>query len=227
MLGLVLLATGLTLNTKTNLGASAVMSVPYAISEIWGSNIGDVTFLSYILFITAQIIIHIIVCRRNGGKDLKVRLFKDIMQLPVNLVFTRIINIVSALVPVLAEAYPDSFMGSFAGRLLVMAIAMITIGTGSAMILNMRLFPSAADGLVQAIAELTGLKVGLTKNIFDVSNVCVTLSLGLIFTHSIVGVGLGTVCAALFVGRVVATFNRLCSDKLWSLCGLDVDVTAK
>ena len=54
-LGMLVLALGLTLNTKTGLGVSPIISVAFGVSEIWGLNFGDVTFLLYGLFVAGQI----------------------------------------------------------------------------------------------------------------------------------------------------------------------------
>ena len=39
-LGMLVLALGLTLNTKTGLGVSPIISVAFGVSEIWGLNFG-------------------------------------------------------------------------------------------------------------------------------------------------------------------------------------------
>lgn len=44
VVGMFILALGLTLNTKANLGVSPIISVPYSISQITGLNFGDLTF---------------------------------------------------------------------------------------------------------------------------------------------------------------------------------------
>lgn len=61
-LGMLILALGLTLNTKTGLGVSPIISVAFGVSEIWGLNFGDVTFLLYGLFVAGQIVL-----RRGRG----------------------------------------------------------------------------------------------------------------------------------------------------------------
>ena len=50
LLGMVLLALGLTLNTKTGLGASAIVSVPFTVSQATGWNFGDLTLVVAIIF---------------------------------------------------------------------------------------------------------------------------------------------------------------------------------
>lgn len=52
--GMVLLALGITLNSLTGLGASAIVSVPFTISETTGWNFGNLTLLVYCLFVLAE-----------------------------------------------------------------------------------------------------------------------------------------------------------------------------
>ena len=219
LVGLALLAVGLTLNTKTGLGTSAVISVSFAVSEIWSLNLGDMTFLLYALFVVVQMVLHLRKTKKAGEKPGKL-LVMDLLQLPLSLVFTRGMNLVSALIPVLSEAWPDSFLGSFAGRFLVLLLAVICTGVDAAMTLNMRLVPNPTDGMVQTLAEATGKSTGFTKNWFDLLNVCVALILGLVFTRSLLSIGLGTVVSALGIGRVIALFNRLFKEKMCALAGL-------
>lgn len=220
LVGMAVLAVGLTLNTKTGLGVSAIMSIPFAISEIWTLDFGNVTLVVYIVFIAVQVLLHLCLRKRFSGRKPWMTLLLDVLQLPLSLGFTRIINLVSRLIPMLSEAYPDSFMGSFVGRVLVLLLAVILTGVGAAMTLNMRIVPNPGDGIIQVLAEATGKKVGVTKNWFDILNVCINLILGFVMTGGIVGVGLGTIVAALGVGRVIALFNRICGTRMKAAAGL-------
>lgn len=220
LVGMAVLAVGLTLNTKTGLGVSAIMSIPFAISEIWTLDFGNVTLVVYIVFIAVQVLLHLCLRKKFSGRKPWMTLLLDVLQLPLSLGFTRIINLVSRLIPMLSEAYPDSFMGSFVGRVLVLLLAVILTGVGAAMTLNMRIVPNPGDGIIQVLAEATGKKVGVTKNWFDILNVCINLILGFVMTGGIVGVGLGTIVAALGVGRVIALFNRICGTRMKAAAGL-------
>ncbi len=57
LLGLLILAVGLTLNTKTGQGVTPIVSVPYCISQLSGLNFGNMTLLIYCLFVAAQFLI--------------------------------------------------------------------------------------------------------------------------------------------------------------------------
>lgn len=229
--GLLVLALGITLNTKTGLGVSPIISVSYSISSIWNLNFGNTTLLLYALFVGVEMVLHVIrnqkYVRREGAVlahankvNLKLVLFMDILQFPLSLVFTRFLNLFSAWLPDQQAAYGDRFAGSFAGRVLFLMIAIMLTGIGAAMSLNMRMIPNPGDGIVQAIADCVGKGVGFTKNCFDVLNITVTITVGLLFAGKLVGIGLGTVLAVIGVGRVIAVFNHFCMNRMDELAGM-------
>ena len=146
-------------------------------------------------------------------RDLKLVLVMDLLQLPLSLVFTRFMNLFSALLPTPSDNMPS--------RLLVLAAGIILTGIGAAMSLNMRIIPNPGDGIVQAISDCIGKSVGFTKNCFDLFNICLTTSIGLLFAHKLIGIGLGTVIAVLGVGRVIAVFNRLFMKKMTAAAGVE------
>lgn len=201
VVGMFILAIGLTLNTKANLGVSPIISVPYSISQITGLNFGDLTFVVYAIFVVVQIIIHI---RLKNHK----RIVSDILQLPLSLIFTRLLNIFSTYIPTAQN------LGI---RFIVLTLAIICTGVGAAMSLSMQLVPNPGDGIVQSLAEGFNKSVGLTKNLFDCFNLCITLCISIFIAHQIVGVGIGTVIAVLGVGRVIALFHHIFEYKIEEL----------
>lgn len=58
ILGLLVLAMGLTLNTKAGLGVSPIISVAYSVSEITGINFGNTTLIWYTIFVLGEMILH-------------------------------------------------------------------------------------------------------------------------------------------------------------------------
>lgn len=230
--GLLILALGITLNTKTGMGVSPIISVSYSISTIWGLNFGNMTLVLYAFFVVIEMVLHIIrnqkYTRREGAVlahankvNLKWVLFMDILQFPLSLVFTRFLNLFSDWLPDLKTAYGDSFAGSFTGRLLFLIAAIALTGIGAAMSLNMRVIPNPGDGIVQAIADCIEKGVGFTKNCFDILNITITLTVSLVFAGKLVGVGIGTVLAVIGVGRVIAVFNHFCMEKMDNLAGME------
>jgi len=219
VLGLLILALGMTLNTKTGLGVACIMSVPFAVSELFPLNFGDATMVVFLLFIVFQMVVHWFMAKKKGEKAAPM-LIMDALQLPVNLVFTRVVNLFSGMIPILSEGWPNGFLGSFWGRLLIMLAGMCCIGIGAAMTLNMRLVPNPADGLIQVLADMTHRPVGFTKNWVDVVNVCITVILSLIVDRRIVGIGLGTLISAFGTGRMMALTNRVGREKMCRAAGM-------
>lgn len=220
VLGLLVMALGITLNTKSGLGVSPIISVSYSISDIWNFNFGNATFVLYGTFIITEMVVHLLHHKKVAALEeypssrLKLVLLLDLLQFPLSLLFTRFMNLFAAVIPDFQTAYPDSFAGSFWGRLIVLLVAIVFTGIGAAMSLDMRLIPNPADGLVQAIADLGGRSLGFTKNCFDGFNILLTAVISLLFAGHLIGIGLGTILTVIGVGRVIALFNRLLESKV-------------
>ena len=200
ILGMLVLALGLTLNTKAGLGVSPIISIAFAVSEIWGLNFGDMTFLLYSLFVLGQFALR--------GRDSRMT---DLLQLPLSLAFSRVLNLYSALIPYEAAEH------GFGMNLLLLVAAILFTGAGAAITVNMRLVPNPGDGIV---AEKLGRDQGFAKNLFDVGCVAVTCVLGLLASGGIVGIGIGTVAAMIGVGRSIFMVNWLGKERMCRAAGL-------
>lgn len=198
IVGLFILALGLTLNTKANLGVSPIISVPYSISQITGGNFGDLTLIIYLIFILIQILLHV------SQKEYK-EIWLDLLQFPLSLIFTRLLNLFSYCIPTSQRLEI---------RFLILIVAIICTGIGAAMSLSMHIVPNPGDGIVQAFAKRVNKSVGLTKNIFDCLNLCITLCISIFIAHKIIGIGIGTIVAVLGVGRVIALFHHLFESQI-------------
>lgn len=219
MAGLLILAMGLTLNTKAGLGVSPIISVSYSVSQIFGLNFGNVTMAQYSLFVVVELVLHSL---RKGDRDrqgTRMVLVMDLLQIPLSLVFTRFLNLFGALVPDVA-AGAASWRENLPVRLAVLVLAILCTGVGASMSLSMRIVPNPGDGIVQAIADWLRKPIGLTKNGFDLANITLTILLGLALAGRVVGVGIGTVVAVVGVGRVMALFQHLAGRKMAALSGM-------
>ena len=209
LFGMLILALGLTLNTKTGLGVSPIISIAFGVSEIWGLNFGDMTFLLYGLFVLGQFVLR--------GKNSRLT---DLLQFPLSLIFSRVLNLYSAAIPYQAAEH------SFAMNFLLLLAAIFFTGAGAAITVNMKLIPNPGDGIVVAVAEKLGRGQGFAKNVFDVGCVSVTCVLGLLAAGRIVGVGVGTVAAMIGVGRAIALVNFVGKEKMCRAAGLAEPVSA-
>lgn len=232
LLGLLVLALGLTLNTKTGLGVSPIISVAYSVSTIFDHNFGNVTLGLYCIFVLIEMILHLVRSRRAARKegealahanktDSRLVLLMDVLQIPLSLVFTRFLNVFSAVIPDLCGEGKMT-VGQMALRVMALVLAVILTGIGAAMSLNMRIIANPGDGIVQAIADCIYRSVGFTKNCFDLVNITVTITVSLIFAGHLVGIGVGTVLAVIGVGRTIAVFNHFTYDRMIRLAGVEV-----
>ena len=98
IIGLLVLALGLTLNTKTGLGVSPIISVAYSTAVISGHNFGNMTLALYSLFVVIELILHLIrehryveeshgALSQAGKRDRKLIFLMDILQIPLSLTF--------------------------------------------------------------------------------------------------------------------------------------------
>lgn len=181
LVGMVLLALGITLNTKAGLGASAIVSVPYTVSQGTGWDFANLTLIVYCILVAAQFVIK--------GQN---RRLIDLLQIVVSIVFTRFMALFQHGI-----TYQSGF---FATDLLVLALGILLTGIGAAMTVDMQLIPNPGDGIVSSLADRFGRALGLCKNCFDAFCVVCSLAIGLAFGNPLLGIGLGTVLSMLGAG---------------------------
>ena len=171
---LAILALGITLNTKTQLGVSPIVSVPYCISQLTGLPLGLTTFAHYLLLILLQ-------------KLLLGKAFPPLQYLQIlcSLVTSLFIQGWDMLLPVFQPMW---------ARIPVLLAAIFITGLGA----------NPADGLADTVGRKIRRNVGMGKNLIDLVSVVISLALGLLFARRILGIGLGTVAAVLLTGRVYA-----------------------
>lgn len=76
-LGIVILALGITLNTKTGLGVSALVSIAYTVANAWNLNFALMTFLLYTCFALIEVGL-----KWGFLPQLRKVLWKDLLQIP-------------------------------------------------------------------------------------------------------------------------------------------------
>lgn len=206
-IGVILLSAGITLNTKTALGVSPLISLPYSVSQIWGLSFPMMIFALYTFFIILQFILK--------GRN---RQLKDILQIPLSMVFSMLLEMFGTGY----DRFTDTLglqLDSLIIRLALLVIAVAMTGVGVAMMIAMDLIPNPADGLAKAVGDALHKNLGTGKNIIDFSSVAITCIIGLIAAGKPVGVGIGTIIAMIGVGRCIAAFNYLCHRKMMIAIG--------
>ena len=158
LMGLVILSIGLTLNTKSGLGVSPIISVPFSISNILNLNFAAVTFIVYTGFVLLQFII------KGKNRDIK-----DIFQIPFSLLFGILLNFFGKIL----DFKPITIWQSS----LLLFGAIIGTAVGVSLLINMKLISNPADALAKAIGDLFKKDLGFGKNVLDITCVFITCTI--------------------------------------------------
>lgn len=183
-IGILILACGITLNTKTRLGVSPVISVAYNIAQILHTPLGATTFVYYAFLIFLQFLL----------------LPKDFSILQCGQIICAFLT--SAFIQLFDLILPSPDGMPF--RLLLLFVAIFLTGLGASITVGMKLVPNPADALANIIGKKIGRDLGLGKNILDAVCILLAVILGLVFSGSLLGIGIGTAVSVLFTGRVMA-----------------------
>ena len=190
-LGVVINSFGVALITLGNLGTSAISSVPYVCSlQFLMFSFGVTTFILNILLILVQVVL----LRR----DFKPSQFLQIM---VNVLFSAMIDVSMAILGIL---HPTMLWEQF----LCIGLGCVALAFG----IVIELAPNVVvpgEGVVRAIAKVSGVRVGTVKAVFDITLIIIAAVLSLIFFHGLRGVGIGTVISAVLVGPIINIVNRV------------------
>ena len=204
-IGLIVLALGIVLNTKTLLGVSPIISIPYNICHIWHLNLGATTFVFYCFCVLVEAIL----------KGTEFKLY-ELLQIPMSLVTSVFINLFNQHLNIV----PDTLTQKF----LILFLAIVVTGIGAATMVNMKLVPNPADALAATIGNKLGKGMGIGKNIFDITCFCTSVMIGFAFTRHIIGLGIGTVLAVIFTGRVIALYNYFFKHPMQNIAGIAAEL---
>ena len=194
-LGLIILCVGVVLNTKTNIGVAAINAIPYVVSKSTSFSLGSCVFVLYLVFIAMQFLI-------NKKVD-----FLTVLQLPVSLLFGRMVDIVN--IHILKFEAQSIFSG-----LAMLIIAILLVSLGTTLVVSQNLVPNAPDGMVNALGNLFDKPFGYIKVRFDIICVGLALIVSYLMTGRIVGIGLGTLVSMLMTGNVCSFFKKLLNNNL-------------
>ncbi len=188
LFGILFLALGITLNTKTLLGVSPIISIPYNISVITGAALGLVTFLFYCVLVLLQLLL----LRRDFHPV-------QFLQILMSLLTSLFIQLFDDILPA-ASTVPS--------RLILLLLAILITGIGAGLTVGMRIIPNPADGMADVIGKKLKKNLGFGKNCFDLLSLGISCLIGLICRGYIIGIGLGTILSMLLTGRVIALFQK-------------------
>lgn len=188
--GLSVMAFGVAFSIKAALGTSPISSVPYVTAEISGLSVGATTIIMNFLFVLIQILI----LRRQYDCF-------QLLQFPAAILFGVMIDVAEAVLE------PLSF-SLYLQQWILCIIGIFLIALGVSMEVSANLVTTAGEGIVLAICKVTPVKFSNMKVFFDVTLVCISVVLSLLFLRYLDGVREGTLAAAVCVGLVTKQTNQ-------------------
>ncbi len=188
--GVLINSFGVALITRAALGTSPISSLPYVLSFRFPVTLGQFTFAMNLFFILGQVLL----LRRDFQPI-------QLLQVAVNAVFSAFIDVSMGLLSWLE-------ISSLPMAVLVLVLGCAVLAFGISVEVAPRVLMVPGEGIVQAIAAVTGWRFGNVKVGFDAALVSTALVLSLLFFHRLQGLGAGTILSALAVGRFVNLYNR-------------------
>lgn len=188
--GVLINSFGVALITRAALGTSPISSLPYVLSFRFPVTLGQFTFAMNLFFILGQVLL----LRRDFQPI-------QLLQVAVNAVFSAFIDVSMGLLSWLE-------ISSLPMAVLVLVLGCAVLAFGISVEVAPRVLTVPGEGIVQAIAAVTGWRFGNVKVGFDAALVATALVLSLLFFHRLQGLGAGTILSALAVGRFVNLYNR-------------------
>ena len=200
LVGLVVLAFGITLAVNSNLGVSPVTSLPYVVSQVLHVTLGTCTVIVYTCYIFLQMIL-------KGGK------FQPALLL--QLVFSTVFGyLVDATKLILGNFIPATYFGQLA----MLAASIVLISFSLVLYIDVKIAPMPPEGLVTCIADKLGKPFPKIKTLFDCASVLVGLTLCFLFLGKVVGIREGTIVTALLVGKLTGFFRKKLTPFIQKTC---------
>ncbi|RXJ69701.1 hypothetical protein CRV08_03070 [Halarcobacter ebronensis] len=209
-IGLFIMALGVSLSIKADIGVSPISCVPYVYSLGLPLTVGELTILLNIFFIMLQIA----VARKNYN-------IFQLVQLPAVIVFGYCIDITMYFI---ANLIPTNYIE----QLLLCIIACFTLAFGIFLLVKTRLTYLPIEGLVIVLVQTFKLEFGKVKISIDSTMVIVGVLSSFVLLNSLQGIREGSIIAALTVGVLIKFYNtKLPFVEKWISKGMPAPQVAK
>ena len=202
IIGLFILALGVSVSINANLGVSPVSALGYILSRIFPAvSIGTFINITFAFFLVIQILV------------LK-RRFKVFMltQLVSSTIFGLFVDLTNWIIG-------DFRIPTYAGQLFMLVISIVMVALGIILFVDARITPLPLEGMILAITRVVSResifkKFHVVKIIADCALVAASIILSLIFLHNVVGIREGTVITAVLVGKVIPYIRKFTNPAL-------------
>ena len=193
VIGLFIMAFGVSFSIVSTLGTTPISSISYALVLITDINIGITTFV----FNAALILLQFLILRSRFNKRRLLQLINCIVFSYFNAVALSIVSQIP-------------FDGSVLMMVIFLAISIFLTAFGIFVYMPANIAPLPGEGCVEAIAIVTGWRFSTIKIGFDASMVIIALIMCALWYTNIFGaVYIGTVISAFMVGFTLRQISNL------------------
>ncbi len=186
-----IIGTAITIITNAGLGATAVTSLPFVISELWPVSFGLMTGLFNVLWVVLQIAIQ----RKSFPKV-------QLLQFGVSFVLGVAIDLSNVL---LGFIQPQTYFW----QMVMLIIGCMVMGFGIFVQLEAKAIYNPAEGIVAVITKNTKYPFGAVKTAFDSTLTILSILLGLVVAGQVVGIREGTIISAIIIGPFTGMFQTI------------------
>ncbi|CEA02867.1 hypothetical protein BN1048_01877 [Jeotgalicoccus saudimassiliensis] len=180
------LSAGVSLSIQANLGVSPVSSLPYALTLTTGISIGMMTIAANIMFIVIQIFLS----KRFNFRE-------SVVQILIAFLFGFMMDFTLYLIQMMPA--PESLLMRF----VFVGLSLFVVSFGLLGYFSAKFPLMPYDELTHVISEKFRMQFGKAKVASDLTNVIAAAVICLIFINSPGSIGIGTLLAAYFVGKIV------------------------
>ncbi len=191
ILGLFIMALGVSLSVKADLGVTPISCVPYIYSLVVPFSLGKLTIFMNAIFILLQIAI-----LRKKYRYIQLIQFLAVILLGYFIDFT--LYLISGINPT-----------TYLGQLLILLTSCAFIALGVFLFVKANITYIPGDGLLVVISKTFKKEFGKVKICFDCSMVIIGVVSSFFFLHKLAGIREGTILAALIVGLLVQLYEKI------------------
>ncbi len=197
LLGLFIMAIGVTVSVKSALGVSPVTCLANVTHQISKIPLGTCTTATYCFYI----LIELLILRRDFKASM-------LLQIVASFIFGFMVTLAGRVFAFLPQ--PERYWQQF----LYFLCSIPLIAFGVMLYLAPSILPTPGEGLSLALSKKLGKSVAICKIIVDCALVLISAIVSLAYFRKFVGVREGTVIAALTVGVVMKQMMRVCQKPL-------------
>lgn len=200
--GLMCLAFGVVFSVNSGLGVSPINSLPYIVSMITGTELGNCVTIIFSLYILIQLFL----------------LRKDFKWINLTQIFFS--GLFGYFVEVAKWVVGDFSLPTYFGQLAMLGISVLFVSTGVCLYMNVKLVNMPMEGVTHAIAErfFRNIPFHDVKVIIDCLGVFLGITLSVIFLNRVEGIREGTVLCALLVGKIMKPMQKILIPAISRIC---------